>query len=265
MSTKDENLLKSFLPEQFTYKFLDISYESELKHKTKFRVQEVRNEEDQCAISIFYNMNFVNCPHLNEYDKQSLFYIANGITGNLDFFMPSKRKLTDQENVAPVAEFENPQCDDANYDLESDWSDCDCDEPVSKKRKIESEIENFDSLIANSELCVETWRKIVSENTSDGFLLKNFRKFVEMGKKFQTGVQLASFLNSALERHRRGGKYISVQPMNVNRRKGKSRSRKAQRSGRPLGGTKVASKRKRDLALNISLNQLNAKSHGSGH
>lgn len=46
MSTKDENLLKSFLPEQFTYKFLEISYESELKHNTKFRVQEVRNEED---------------------------------------------------------------------------------------------------------------------------------------------------------------------------------------------------------------------------
>jgi hypothetical protein len=88
---------------------------------------------------------------------------------------------------------------------------------------------------------------------------------VEDANKFKTGTQLASFFATALERHKRGGKIIPVQPMNINRRKSSSRSRRVLRCGRPLQGVKVAVKRKRGLSQNIAQNQRNAKSHGNAH
>ena len=59
---------------------------------------------------------------------------------------------------------------------------------------------------------------------------------------------------------------IRVQPTTVCRRTdGGTRGSKRLTSGRPVLGTKRASKRPRNLANTISHNQPNTKSHGSGH
>ena len=59
---------------------------------------------------------------------------------------------------------------------------------------------------------------------------------------------------------------IRVQPTTMCRRTdGVTRGSKRLASERPLLGTKRASKRPRNVANAISHNQLNAKSHGSGH
>lgn len=221
----------------------------------------------QFAVGIFFQKDFVNCPHLSAKDKQNLFYVANGVAHNLDFFAPLKRKFSNMADENDKENMSADVCDNFTTDTENgEWSDFDEGEPdVKKRRKYISSDEDDDDVILTFDQCVGKWRKIIKENSCDGFLIKNVSRFSAIGVKFDTGVQLGSFLNNAVERHRRGGKNIAVQPMNINRRKSQSKSRRVQRSGRPLGGVKAPPKRKRNLALNISLNQLNAKSHGQGH
>jgi hypothetical protein len=99
---------------------------------------------------------------------------------------------------------------------ESDWSDF--DEPSNKKIRLdENSLSDVDdAVIKNLDKCWENWRAIVKENHCDQFLIKkNVKRSSALGEKFETGVQLASFLNNAVDRHRRGGKKIPVQPMNV--------------------------------------------------
>jgi hypothetical protein len=91
--------------------------------------------------------------------------------------------------------------------------------------------------------------------------MKKVKNFVAHGVKLQTGIQIASFLELALQRHRRSGKYITVQPMNKPRRKNRSHSGKVLRSG---AKAKVV-KRQHNLSLNIDLGLPNGKSHGQGH
>jgi len=89
-------------------------------------------------------------------------------------------------------------------------------------------------------------------------------------RRVHSSNQWESFLHtigSAIPLAHRHRAAIHVQPTAVNRRRpGVTRGTKRLPTGRPAKGDKRAPpKRRRNLQLNVSANQPNAKSHGSGH
>jgi hypothetical protein len=224
----------------------------------------------QCAVGIVCNKEFLNSPILSANDKSDLFYIANDSRLKRSFFLPLKPIAPENEpENEPESEPEEqnkenvcPPCASDSDGSISDWDDF--DEPPSKRARIDEDIE-VSQVLQQFDVFTSKVKDIISKSASDSFLMKHVHRFAKYGSKFETGTQVASFFSTALERHKRGGKKIQVQPMNVARRKSASKSRRVLRSGRPLGGVKIAVKRKRDLALNIAQNQRNAKSHGNAH
>lgn len=100
--------------------------------------------------------------------------------------------------------------------------------------------------------------------------LEGMQKFLSRLKSVRTSNQLNSLLHSTGSSAMQGagrGK-IPCQPTSVARRQvGMPRGTAPIGKGRKRKGSLIekAMKRQRNLALNISLNQPNAKSHGSGH
>ena len=220
----------------------------------------------QCAVGILYDKEFMNSPILSANDKADLFYVANASRLERDFFLPLKPIAPENrpENQAHQEHDKENMCPPCSSESESisDWDDF--DEPPRKRAKLDEDVE-VSQVLKHFDVFTAKARDIISKSSSDSFLMKHVSRFAKYGSKFETGTQIAAFFSTALERHGRGGKKIQVQPMNIARRKSSSRSRRVLRSGRPLGGVKVVAKRKRDLALNISQNQRNAKSHGNAH
>jgi hypothetical protein len=141
-------------------------------------------------------------------------------------------------------------------DSENSFSDY---EPTPKKPKLEN------SIVLDFDAAVGKLRGILSENVSDSYLVKHAQNFVKNANRISTGVQLAAFFESVQQKRFKVGAKIHVQPTSTKRRAGASRSRRAQRSGRPVNGVKKTNKRKRNLAENVQHNRANAKSHGEGH
>jgi hypothetical protein len=216
----------------------------------------------QCAVGILFEREFLNSPILSANDKCDMYYVANASRISRNFFAPLRAVAPENE---PQSDQENDEniCPSNDESLSpSDWSDC--DEPLSKRARLDNDFDVSQVLQKLNEFC-ENAKDIISKSATDSYLLKHAHNFAAYANKFETGTQLASFFATALERHKRGGKIIPVQPMNVNRRKSSSRSRRVLRCGRPLQGVKVAVKRKRGLSQNIAQNQRNAKSHGNAH
>jgi hypothetical protein len=222
----------------------------------------------QAAVATVFGISFPNCPSLTPDDKAELFFIANNTEMHLSFFEPLARVVEEPNTICLQSRDQSDSScsDDDKENDQNDWeyseSDIsDFDEPPDKKCKVDTKqiVENFESACQHIQ-------SLFLENSSDDFLLKSMKKFSANALKLQTGMQLASFCNSTSTARPRVGRKIHVQPTSVVRRTTtKSRNRRVMRSGRPIGGVKKVAKRPRNLALNVSENRLNAKSHGDAH
>ena len=219
----------------------------------------------QVAVHLKYNIDFPNSPLLSLEDKKELLFISQGVV-NVDeeFFKPMLK--------SPVKQVDNVESDIIIPDIISPEIN-ECAVAVMEEdlisESLQSEPNTSDEarqVLAEYNQVQQQITDLIQKNMSDGYLIKRVKQYTEtLKKQIKSGTQFSAFLTR--ERYKKG-RMIHVQPTSISRRQHSlNKGRSVQRCGRPLKCIKKnkPQKRPRNLALNISQDRANAKSHGEGH
>lgn len=209
----------------------------------------------QCAIYVFFDIVTNNFPPVTEEDRYSIAKLALGDSAPPRSFYEafildkSRSKITTTEKCNPHSL--KPFCSNSSItDTIQDENDSQCEENVGN---------DFQTV-------VET---LLASHNKYGSSSSGICKFLERIKKIASKGQWETFLHSAgssIALRKRDGVAIRVQPTTIARRRPHiTKGTKRLLAGRPAIGEAVIKKRKRNLGLNVKLNQPNAMSHGKNH
>lgn len=211
----------------------------------------------QCAVYKYFGVKSEYCPVITPTDRFNIAKIAYG-DKVLDesFYEPFLK-----ENNGPINYVEIETIKEVENNVLCNES-CNTEE----NRPSTSRIENDDD--ADKKTMFENLLKMMNNcHENFGSSSSGILKLEERLKKIKTEGQWETFLHTAGQQvalKRRDGAMIKVQPTSIARRSAKvTKGSKRLLAGRPPSGEKTMGKRKkRNLGLNINLNQTNAKSHG---